>query len=178
MTTASRLADVEAAEEFLQEAKTLQGPPPKWADSKWGGEYTATWVVLDSLDAPAGQLRFTVRKADTSVASIHVIFQNHPIWRVDLDYDHICHSNPLDGHLQGLDAQVCGSHSHAWDINKQNLLSQDLWSLKYRRPIPKTIRRLGQALLWLSDEINITIEREQRGFDGPTRADLFDRSGL
>ena len=177
MTTASRIAEVEAVDEFLREPKTLQGPPPSWGDSEWSGEHTSSWIILDEFDAPRGQIRFTARKTDTSVASISVLFQGKSVWRIDLDYDHVCHPNPHDGHLQGLDATVCGSHSHGWDINRSLLLAQDVWTLRYRRGLAKTIRRLGQALLWLCTEINITIEPEQRGFDGPSRADLFDRSG-
>lgn len=172
------MADVEAAEAFLAEPKTLDGPPPTWGDSGWAGGYAATWIVLDSLGAPIGALKFTAQKGDTSVASINVIHRGHEVWRIDMDYDHVCHSNPHDGHLMDLPAMVCGPHEHAWDINKQHLLFQDLWRLRYRRPLPPQVRRLGQALLWLANEINITIDPDQRGFDGPTRSDLFDRSGL
>lgn len=178
MTTATRTAEVEAAEAFLASPKTLDGTPPTWVDGTWGGEYTATWIILDSDGAPAAQLKFTAQKGDTSVSSINVIFQGRTVWRLDMDYEHVCHSNPHDAHLLKLAALVCGPHEHAWEINKAYLLSQDLWRLRYRRALPSAITRLGQGLLWLADEINLTIEPDQRGFDGPTRADLFDRSGL
>lgn len=178
MATAARIADVEAAETFLAEAKTLDGAPPTWSGSGYDGEYAATWVVLDSLGVPVGMLKFTAKKHDTSVASINVIYQGREVWRVDLDHEHVCHSNPHDGHLLDLPPMVCGSHEHAWGINRQHLLSQDQWRLRYRQHLPSSIRRLGQGLLWLADQINLTIGPEQRGFDGPTRADLFDRSGL
>ena len=178
MATATRIADVQAVEAFLAEPRTLDGPPPTWGDSAWGGEYAATWVVLDSLSAPVGLLKFVAQKTDTSVASINVIFQGREVWRVDLDHDHICHSNPHDGYLMHLDALVCGSHEHAWPINKEHLLVQDQWRLRYRRALPPQVRRLEQGLYWLANQINLTIHPDQRGFDGPRRADLFDRSGL
>lgn len=138
----------------------------------------ATWIILDDLNSPVGTLKFTARRDDSSVASINVIYQGREVWRVDMDHDHVCHSNPHDGHLLGLDAMVCGSHAHSWDINKQHLMIQDQWRLRYRRGLPTQVRRLGQALLWLASEINITIEPDQRGFEGPSRSDLFDRGGL
>ena len=39
MVTATRLAEIAAADSFLADAKTLDGPPPKWGDGLFGGEY-------------------------------------------------------------------------------------------------------------------------------------------
>lgn len=178
MTMPARILEIEAAEAFLAAPKTLDGPPPPWTESSYGGEFCATWILLDEFGAPVGELRFTAKKADTSVASINVIFHGREVWRLDLDHDHVCHSNPHDAYLMGLDARVCGSHEHAWGINKNHLLSQDQWRLRYRQAIPPQIRRLEQGLPWLASKINLTLDPAQRGFDGPKRSDLFDRSGL
>ena len=177
MVPSARLAAVEAADAFLADAKTLDGALPIWGDSSWGGELNAIWVILDSDGAPSGQLRFVSRKTDTSRIALNVIHANHAIWRIDLDDQASHHNNPPDAHIQGLPATVSGSHEHAWDINRGYVLAQDQWSLRYRRALLTRIRRLGQAILWLAPKINLTLGSDQRGFDGPSRSDLFDRSG-
>jgi hypothetical protein len=168
---------VEAADAFIAQPKTLDGPPPVWVNSEWGSECKAVWNILDEYDAPIGSLRFTARKNDTAVVSVSVIYRNQPVWRIDLDHETVCHSNPHDGHLYNLDPLVCGPHEHSWPINRDHVLRQDLWRLPYRRGLDPQIRRLAQALLWLADQINLTIGPDQRGFDGPTRSDLFDLGG-
>jgi hypothetical protein len=175
MTTATRIADLDGVEAFLMVQKSLDGPPPIWRIGTWGGEYTAAWNVLDDLGAPVAQLRFTARQTNTSVSAMNLIYRGNPIWRVDIDEAAVCHDNPHDAHFLGLPPVVCGPHEHAWPINREHLISQDTWTLPYRRQVG--VRRLSQALPLLADQINLTLTPEQRNFDGPTRADLFDLSG-
>lgn len=177
MVTIARQREVDAADAFLANAKTLDGPPPIWRDSLWGSELAALWIVLDSDGAPSGQLRFRALKTDTLNVGLSLIHAGRPLWRIDLDERGPPHPNPPDAHALGLTATVPGSHEHAWVINRAYVLSQDQWPLRYRRPIPRQIRRLGQALLWLAPQINLTVDPSQHGFDGPNRLDLFDRSG-
>lgn len=177
MTTATRLAEVAAADAFLDQPKTFDGLPPLWTDSDWGGEITAKWIIQDEFGAPVGELRFTAQQTDTSQTSLSLLAGGKPLWRMDFDSAAVCHSNPHDGHILGLPALVCGPHEHAWPINRLHVLSQPLWTLPYRRPLPASVRRLSQGLHWLADQINLTVEPDQRGFEGPTRSDLFDRGG-
>ena len=175
MTAATRIVELDAVDAFLLMAKSLDGPPPVWRVGSWGGEYTASWNVLDDTDSPVAQIRCTARQTNTSVASMSLIYKGNPIWRVDIDEATMCHDNPHDGHLQHLNPMVCGPHEHAWPINRGHLMSQDAWTLPYRRQV--SVRRLSQALPLLADQVNLTLTPEQRNFDGPTRADLFDLSG-
>jgi hypothetical protein len=177
MTTDTRRADVEAVDAFLALEKFLDGPPPPWANSTWGGECSAVWTVLDADGAPAAALKFTARKLDPGVCGLRLIHRGRPVWGLDMDHEGACHSNPPDGHLYQLVPLVCGPHEHAWPINRHHVLAQDLWKLPYRRPLDASIRRIGQGLLWLASQINLTIRPDQRGFDGPTRGDLFDLGG-
>jgi hypothetical protein len=174
MTPAARSAEIQAADAFILESKTLDGSPPTWGNSVWGGEYSALWIVLDSLNAPAATLKFTARKVDTSITSVSLVWRSHPLWRIDMD--HSSHTNPPDAWTMDLPSVVSAPHEHAWSINRGYVLTSDQWHLPYRRPLPSNIRRLGQALLWLADQINLRIEPEQRGFEAPTRTGLFDRN--
>lgn len=177
MTTENRRAEVQAVDAFLTEAKSLDGPAPLWVNGTWGGECTAIWNVLDPFGAPVAALKFTARKTDTSVSAANLIYRGRTVWRLDMDHDTVCHPNPHDGHLYGLPSLVCGPHEHAWTINRDHILCQDQWNLPYRRPLEPAVRRLGQGLLWLAGQINLTLSADQRGFDGPTRHDLFDIGG-
>jgi hypothetical protein len=174
MPTQSRLAEVQLADAFLAQPKTLDGAPPIWGTGSWGGEHSTSWVVLDAAGVPKGSLRFTARKSDPSIASINLIWRNRPLWRVDVESPTSRHNNPPDAWVFGLSAAVTGTHAHSWLANRGHILAQDQqWDLPYRVQMPDAIRRLGQALLWLGDEIQLTIDPDQRGFEGPTKADLF-----
>jgi hypothetical protein len=162
-------------EAFLALEKTLSGPPPIWNKSDWGGEWVATWPILDPDGSPIAVLHCCSRIADTSVAGLNLIFRSRPVWRVHIDGADVCHSNLHDAHFLKLPAVVCGPHEHAWPINKKHILEQDIWDLPYRSQI--AAKRLNAALPLLADQINLTLTPEQRAFDGPTRADLFDKSG-
>lgn len=175
MTTASRIADVEKADAFLAEEKFLDGHPPLWQRSTWGGEYVVVWNVLGADGGPLATLKCAARATNTSVAAMNLIFQSRPLWRIDVDATDECHSNPFDAGAMGLPPHVCGPHEHAWEINRPHILKQDIWDLPYRRPI--AVRRLGTALAMLAPQINLTLLPEQRQFDNPTRADLFDIGG-
>jgi hypothetical protein len=177
MTTEARRAEVGAVDAFLAAPKFLDGPAPTWVNSTWGGECSAVWNVLDADGAPVGSVKFTARKTDTSVCGVTVMHRGRPAWRLDMDHDTVCHPNFHDAHLYGLPPLVCGPHSHAWDHNRDYILGQEGWSLPYRAPLDPAITRLGQGLLWLAGQINLTISPDQRGFDGPTRGDLFDLGG-
>ena len=175
MPTQSRLAEVQLADAFMNAPKSLDGAPPVWGSGAWGGEYATSWNVLDGDGAPAASLRFTAKKSDPSIVSINLIWRNRPLWRVDVEPPITSHANPPDAWSLGLPAAVMGTHSHPWDANRAHVLAQiEQWDLPYRRQAPIAVRRLEQALLWFGDQIGITIDPDQRGFDGPTKSDLFD----
>jgi hypothetical protein len=51
---------------------------------------------------------------------------------------------------------------------------QDIWELPCRRPLAPQIRKLPQAIPWLAERINLTLNPDQRGFDVPPQAALFE----
>ena len=171
----SALSPAEAAEidAFLAEEKRLDGIPI-WRESSWPGEMDAVWNIQDSLGITRATLRFRCPRAARAWPSISLIFRASPIWRIDLVAPDAWKPNPPGASSLSLPAIVRGSHSHTWHDNRAHLLSQDQWSLPYRRPLPAAIRRLPQAIASLADDVNLTLDPAQRGFDVPPQADLFE----
>lgn len=173
MVAKSHIQQVAQVDEFLRADKYLDGPPPPWEKSEaWGGEYVAIWNMLDEYRAPVGYLQCFAKVADTSVCGLNLIFRSHPIWRVHIDAPGVCHGNLHDAHRLGLPDRVCGPHEHAWPINREHILNQDVWDLPYRRA--SAAKRISAALALLADNVGLTLTPEQRSFDGPTKGDLFD----
>ena len=156
---------------FLAEPKTLDGPPPLWNGDGWYGFYSAVWNLKSALGSTVGAIEFRVEKADRSNVSMSVIYRSRPVWRVDLDTQR--HGNPHDGWIQSLPAFIEAPQAHPWPLNRAHVLSQDRWEIPYARELPHNVRRLDQALLALAQDINVTIESDQRGFEGPRQKDLF-----
>jgi hypothetical protein len=174
MPAALREAEAAEIEAFLVEDKTLDGIPI-WHASPRPGELSAVWNVKDSLGIGRATLRFRCPRAARAWPSISLIFRNNPIWRIDLVAPDVWKPNPPGAAALGLPPEVRGSHSHTWNDNRAHLLSQDLWSLPYRRPLLVTIRRLPQAVASLAAEIKLFLEPGQRQFDVPPQTDLFER---
>jgi hypothetical protein len=174
MPTAISEAEAAEIQAFLAEEKRLDGIPT-WRESSWPGEMDAVWTIQDSLDITRATLRFRCPRAARAWPSISLIFRGNPIWRIDLVSPDTWKPNPPGAASLGLPAQVRGSHSHTWHDNRGHLLSQDLWSLPYRRPLPIAIRRLPQAIASLAAEVKLLLEPYQRGFDVPPQTDLFER---
>ena len=176
MIRATRQAEVDSVDAFLAAPKILQGLPPTWRDSSWAGEYQAIWNIEDEAGVTNAQLRFCSQKANHAVTSVSLIYRGQSITRIDLDPSDVCHPNPPWA-SKDLPPRVCGPHAHRWIENRRHILTQEDWDLPCRTPLPPTVRRLGQGLLWLADEINLTLGSDQRGFEGPTQRDLFDLGG-
>jgi hypothetical protein len=173
MPTAIREAEAAEIDAFLAEDKSLEAVPI-WRGSSWPGELTAVWNIRDSLGIGRATLRFRCPRAARAWPSISLIFRGNPLWRIDLVASGVWKPNPPSAVSLGLPSEVRGSHSHTWHDNRAHLLSQDLWTLPYRRPLPVAIRRLPQAVASLADETKLLLEPEQRQFDVPPQTDLFE----
>jgi hypothetical protein len=166
-----QIAEVDA---YLADAKTLQQVLPKWQPSARPLELTATWNVVDSTGIIRSQLRFRCLR-DRSHPSVSLVLGGQALcWRVDLVPPTVCKLNPVGAAALGLPARLYGPHSHGWPDNREYVASAGVWHLPYRRPLPAQIRRLSQALYWLADQVNLTLGHDQRGFDVPPQADLFN----
>jgi hypothetical protein len=175
MIPANRASEVTAVDEFLaDQEKALQGVQPPWMPGRDSIERMAIWNVQDGLGVVRAQLRFRLDPANRSAPSVSLIFRNNPVWRVDLEDALVCKPNPLWAKSVGAPATVCGSHCHSWPDNRYHVLAQELWELPCRRPLAQQIRRLPQAIPWLAERINLTLNPDQRGFDVPPQATLFE----
>lgn len=166
--------DVAEIDAFIAEPKTLLGPPPAWQQSSRVRDMEAKWQVEDSLGIIRAHLRFRFIKTEREYPSLSLIFQNTPIWRVDLRPESSWKPNPPVAAKLNLPAHVQGSHSHGWDHNRAYCLSQKAIQLPIRSPLPAKIRKLPQALMWLAGHVNLTIKPDQRDFDVPPKSDLFE----
>lgn len=165
--------DIAEVDAFIEEEKTLQGPPPEWQEGTRKGELSATWNIADSIGIVRAQLRFRCARQQRQFPSVSVVLRQNLVYRVDLVDVAVCKMNPPGAHVYGLPAIVCGPHCHAWTDNREYVHSAGFGHMPYRRLIPAQVRRLPQALLWLGDQINLTIGPDQRGFDVPPQSDLF-----
>jgi hypothetical protein len=167
--------EVRGVQEFLAESKTLQGKLPLWAPTPHRHrELSATWAIVDSLGVERAELRFRCLSASRQFPSVSVIFRHQPIWRVDLVPLDECKWNPHWAQDFGVPARICGSHCHGWPDNEAHILKiYPEWELPCRRPLPAQVRRLPQALLWIGEQIGVTLTKGQHGFDVPPQSDLF-----
>jgi hypothetical protein len=179
MADAERSRHIRAVDDFLMEAKTLDGRPPLWRPTpNRPHELSATWGIKDAIDVQRAELRFRCVSVRRQFPSVSVIFQRTPIWRIDLVPVDETKNNPHWAQSLGLPALVIGSHSHAWPDNKDHIVRAKVdWELPCRRPLPPPMRRLPQVLPWLADQINLSLTPEQRGFDVPPQSDLFAPEG-
>jgi hypothetical protein len=132
------------------------------------------WNIHDSLDIVRATLRFRCPLRARAWPSMSLVFRGNAIWRIDLVAPGAWKPNPAGAAALGLPPHVWGSHSHTWYDNRDHLLSQDQWGLPYRRPLPVAIRRLPQAIASLAADVNLLLEPDQRGFDVPPQAELFE----
>lgn len=165
--------DIAEIDTFMAEAKSLLGPPPPWQEGTRKGELSASWPIADSLGIARSELRFRCTQQQKQFPSVSVIYRQHLVYRLDMVPAEECKPNPLGAIAFGLPPSVCGPHCHAWPDNRDYVHSVGFGHMPYRRPIQPQVRRLPQALLWLADDINLTIGPDQRGFDVPAQNDLF-----
>ena len=165
--------DISEIDAFMAEQKRLQGPLPIWQEGTRKGELSASWNIEDSLGIIRAELRFRCPTQRRQFPSISVLYKQILVYRVDIVSPDECKINPLGARAVGLPASVCGPHCHSWPDNRDYVHSVGFGHMPYRRPIQPQVRRLPQALLWLADEINLTIGPDQRGFEVPPQNDLF-----
>jgi hypothetical protein len=166
--------DIAEIDIFLEDKKHLLGPAPEWQQSSRIRDMEASWQVEDSVGIVRAHVRFRFLKTDREHPSLSLIFQNAPIWRVDLRPPESWKTNPPAARAMGLPAIVKGSHSHGWQDHRAYCMTQRAIQLPFRRPLPAKIRKLPQALIWLAEQVNLTIGPDQRDFDVPPKSDLFE----
>lgn len=168
-------ADVAAVDAFLADSpKSLAGPPPEFGLSPFHRsgvyEWRANWPIADSAGVIGlGTLRFVVRPGLALGPSISVIFNRQAVARLDFVPSDECENNPLWAGSIGLPPRVCGPHFHAWEYNRQHVLSDEEWELPCRESLPPQVRKFDQAFPWLAARINLVLSPEQRGFEPPSQ---------
>jgi hypothetical protein len=169
--------ELDEIDRYLAEAKTLRETLPKWPAPS-GKQVTifANWPIVDSLGVGRGELRFRVNLTKRAYPSVSLLLRGRNIYRIDIVAGFEVKPNPLGAAEMGLPPWVTGSHWHRWEHNRRYLERSSTWETPYREPIP-SVRRLPQALAELASATNITLTKEQRGFDIPPQDHLFENDG-
>jgi hypothetical protein len=175
MSGANRKDDVMLADQFLADVKSLSGAPPEFGPkqnnrrrSRKESFWEAVWPIANSIGIiESGQLRVIVAPASDKPFTIAIVFRGNCLYRLDFVANTICHSNPPFARLLDLPASVCGPHCHPWEVNREHVLSDQLWELPCREPLPLRIRRFDQALPWLAEKIKLVLTPGQREFGPP-----------
>lgn len=165
---------LEEVDEFLQGAKWLEDDIPDWKHGVRPGQWDAVWNIEEKHGVSRAHMRFRISSQTPGYPSVSVIFRMNPVWRVDLKPEKDCEPNPPWAAGLGLPAEVCGNHSHEWVDNREHIRQSKEWDLPCRRPVEPQMRRVPQMLFWLADRIGIELTSDQRNFDAPPRADLFE----
>ena len=167
----ARVNEVDLVDKFLAEEKTLSGPPPEFG-MKRGGRGRALregiWPIANSAGiVETGQLRIAVGPPSDKPLTLAVIFRGSCVFRLDFVAAEECHCNPYWAKSIGLSPTVCGPHVHSWSANRDYRMENQDGKLPCREPLPGRIRRFGQALPWLADQIRLILTPEQREFSPP-----------
>ncbi|THD43880.1 MAG: hypothetical protein E7774_11895 [Bradyrhizobium sp.] len=166
----SRQTEVEAVDRLLLGDKRLSGAAPEFGPTNFNrrGRYEncARWPLVDDIGVANGaEFLFVARAAGEH--SISVLWRQRPIYRLDIVGREECKPNPHFSQGLGLPSRVCGPHVHTWENNRAHVLSQTVWDLPCREPLPPQVRRFDQAWLWLAGRLNVVLTSEERVFQLP-----------
>lgn len=170
MAGSGRAHDVALVDAFLARPKILSGAPPEFGPKPRGKEpsWEAAWPVANIAGiVEAGSVRVRYAPASLEPFSILMVYREQCIYRLDFDDESVCHSNPHWGRALDVPPRVCGPHVHTWDLNRDYILSQDMWETPCRVPLQQQIRRFNQAFPWFADQVNLALRPDERNFDLP-----------
>ncbi len=168
MACDAEIAEIDA---FLAEEKHLDGPPPLWTQS-YGRDWTLRWGLVDPAGVQRGELAFTI-DARLEKPSVVLLTQRRLIHRLDLVPDVECKDNPYGALVMGLPPQVCGSHEHPWDVNREWVRVNGFGELPFRRPTSRALRSIDQMLATVCDAANVQLTTGQRDLRLPDQGELF-----
>lgn len=164
-------AELSEVDAHLAADKVLVGGYPEWLDG-YASEKTARWGVADLDGLQVAELVFTVRR-DHSHPSILLLHRKRLVHRTDLVSGNEAKLNPILALRVNAPASVAGSHWHMWSDNREHVRVAGFGQLPVRRPTPSALRTFPQAIADTLQQLNITADREQWGFDLPAQANLF-----
>ena len=165
-----RQADLLRTDEFLACEKTLVDDEPGWFKLQ-NGRWAAIWPVRDDLGAVRGQLNFRVDPKYSDFPSLSLLFENHPVCRLDTAPQTMVKVNPPWAF--GCPPTVAGNHLHSWEDNRDFMLSVDNWILQARQPVEPAVKRVPHMLRWFAEHTNLRLCGSQFGFDFDPKRDLY-----
>lgn len=153
-------ADVEIVDELIgKESKVLEGYQPQWGFQAGYRDYQLSWPILEEdTQRIRSQLRIRVPEHDMNLCSISFIYRNCKVCRLDRDRDDVVKVNNPFGRRLGLPPEVSGLHIHAWEDNRQFILTTEKWDIPLRRPVTENLRDINAMFLWFCEHINVRIQ--------------------
>lgn len=161
------LVECEEVDAFIAAHKTLVGFLPDW-NPAFGGLHQTRWAIADIHGIESGELCLTV--SPTGVyQTIVCTFRHKLIYRFDVAPAGECKPNWHTAHLQGLPAEVCGTHVHGWIENRSYAIVNGFGRMPVRRPVTASVLDLIDAVHWVAQDLNIQIDPGQRAISLPPR---------
>lgn len=163
--------ELDEVDAYLAADKFLLPALPQW-NTRFGGQYSARWGLVDGSGLQVGELAFSclLNLARPSVTLLH---RQRLIHRTDLVPADEAKPNPVAAMRTGAPRIVTGSHMHLWSDSREHVRQNGFKDLPVRRPTPSALRTFEQALAATCDQLNIHLTPEQRLFNLPDQADLF-----
>ena len=163
--------ELHEVDDYLLTDKFLLPGIPTW-DTRFGGQYSARWGLIDATGLQVGELAFSCL-LNLSRPSITLLHRQHLVHRTDLVPPEETKPNPVAALSVGAPRLVTGSHMHLWSDSREHVRLNGFKDLPVRRPTPSALRTFEQALAATCDVLNIHPTPDQRAFNLPDQADLF-----
>lgn len=165
-----RQSDLVRTDVFLAGEKTLTDQEPIWFKLQ-NGRWAASWPVQDDLGSVKGELNFRVDPKYQDYPSLSLIFEGHPVCRIDTAPQSMVKLNPPWAF--GCPPIVAGNHVHTWQDNREFILSVNNWVFQAKQPVEPAVKRVPHMLRWFANHINLQLNGPQYSFDFNPKQDMF-----
>jgi len=152
---------ITSIDEFLDGDKFLDGLHPEWGEG-YLGVWQFKWNIIDGQGVSFRSHLDVSLKASLDRPTIMLIFQGHPIYRLDVVPDSEEKPNPPWAASLKLPNYVKGTHTHPWYANRAHVERNWDKSLPCRKPIEQRLSELEHVVAYIADDLKINITSEQR----------------
>lgn len=152
---------ITSIDEFLAGDKFLDGLHPEWGEGYLGVQQFK-WNIVDSLGVGLRSHLDVSLKATLDRPTVTLIFQGHPVYRLDVVPNEEEKPNPPWAAALKLPNYVKGTHTHPWYANREHVAQNWDKTLPCREPLDQKMIKLGHVIAHVAESLNITMTTEQR----------------